>query len=270
NVGYDKSKLECLNYHKMGHFARECRAQRNQDGRFKNQDNTRKQGNNEDTSSKAMQAIHGVGFDWSDMPEEQVQTNMVIMAFSDSEGKPQNNDKGFIDSGCSMYMTGNIGYISDFKEFDEGYVTFGRGAHGGRIFGKGTLKTDSLDFQDVNFVNDLSVGDEVVHKESGDKMERAATTASSLEVKQDSDSGPRCQDTILVDVEAQTRFKAASKQFNDPPLSRVNTLGCGEDNIKLKELMDFCTKLLDKANLHPKLHKQPRATLAILENLIGP
>ncbi|GJZ56563.1 hypothetical protein Tco_0611756 [Tanacetum coccineum] len=46
-----------------GHFARECRASRNQESRFRNQDNTRKQGNNEDTSSKEMLAIDGVGFD---------------------------------------------------------------------------------------------------------------------------------------------------------------------------------------------------------------
>ncbi|GKF29994.1 ribonuclease H-like domain-containing protein, partial [Tanacetum coccineum] len=66
---YDKSKVECFNCHKMGHFTRECRAPRNKD----------------DTSSKAMLAIDGVGFDWSDMAEEQVQTNMALMAFSDSE-----------------------------------------------------------------------------------------------------------------------------------------------------------------------------------------
>ncbi|GKA31289.1 hypothetical protein Tco_0717594 [Tanacetum coccineum] len=48
---------------KMGHFARECRAPRNKEGQFKYQDNTRKQGNNEETSSKAMLAIDGVGFD---------------------------------------------------------------------------------------------------------------------------------------------------------------------------------------------------------------
>ncbi|GKC57920.1 hypothetical protein Tco_1085518, partial [Tanacetum coccineum] len=111
----------------------------------------------------------------------------------------------------------------------------------------------------------VKVGDKAVHKELGDRMERAATTASSLEVEQDSGninrtqsmetlnepspsgigsgSGPRCQDTILGGVDAQTRFETTSKQSNDLPLSRVNTLGSGEDNMKLMELMAHCIKL---------------------------
>ncbi|GKD48069.1 hypothetical protein Tco_1277045, partial [Tanacetum coccineum] len=40
-------------------------------------------------------------------------------------GKPQHDDKGFVDSGCSRHMTGNIAYLSDFKQFDEVYVAFG-------------------------------------------------------------------------------------------------------------------------------------------------
>nr|GEW25649.1 putative reverse transcriptase domain-containing protein [Tanacetum cinerariifolium] len=131
----------------------DLRAQRNQDGRFRNQDNTRKQGNNEDTSSKAMLDIDGVGFDWSDIIEEQVQTNMALMAFSDSEGKLQNNDKGFIDSGCSRHMTRNIAYLSDFKEFDEGYVTFEGRAYGGRISGKATKDETSEILK--NFIKEI-------------------------------------------------------------------------------------------------------------------
>ncbi|GKE23139.1 hypothetical protein Tco_1434651 [Tanacetum coccineum] len=56
---------------------------------------------------------------------------------------------------CSRHMTGNIAYLSDFKQFDRGYVAFGAGAYGGRITGKGTFKTDNLDFEDVHFVNEL-------------------------------------------------------------------------------------------------------------------
>ncbi|GJU95971.1 hypothetical protein Tco_1320727 [Tanacetum coccineum] len=83
------------------------------------------------------------------------------------------------------------------------------------------------------------VGDEAVHKELGDRMERAATTASSSEAEQDSGSGPRCQDTILGDVDAQTRFETTSEQSNDPPLSKVNTFGSGEDSMKILELMEI-------------------------------
>ncbi|GKF83113.1 hypothetical protein Tco_0244769, partial [Tanacetum coccineum] len=32
-----------------------------------------------------MCAIDGTGFDWSDMVEEEIQANMALMAFSDSE-----------------------------------------------------------------------------------------------------------------------------------------------------------------------------------------
>ncbi|GKA38154.1 hypothetical protein Tco_0730705 [Tanacetum coccineum] len=46
------------------------------------------------------------------------------------EASHNKNDTGFINSGCSRHMTGNIAYLSDFKEFDGGYVTFGGGAHG--------------------------------------------------------------------------------------------------------------------------------------------
>ncbi|GKD07990.1 hypothetical protein Tco_1187675, partial [Tanacetum coccineum] len=90
------------------------------------------------------------------------------------------------------------------------------------------------------------VADETVYEERGDNVERAATTAACLDAEQDSGGSPRRQDTILGDRPAQTRFERLSKQSNDPPLSRVNTLGSGEDSMKLNELMEICTRLSER------------------------
>nr|GEZ12316.1 putative ribonuclease H-like domain-containing protein [Tanacetum cinerariifolium] len=72
-------------------------------------------------------------------------------------GNPQYalKDKGVIDSRCSRHMTGNMSYLYDFKELNGGYVTFGGNHKGGKITGKGKIKTCKLDFEDVYFVREL-------------------------------------------------------------------------------------------------------------------
>nr|GEY35337.1 putative ribonuclease H-like domain-containing protein [Tanacetum cinerariifolium] len=59
--GFDKSKVVCFNCHKMGHFARECRAPRSQDrGR---RDNFRQGSKVEEQAPKALMEIDGVGYE---------------------------------------------------------------------------------------------------------------------------------------------------------------------------------------------------------------
>ncbi|GJV27222.1 hypothetical protein Tco_1383670 [Tanacetum coccineum] len=58
---------------------------RSKDNRNWNQGNSSKAVRIEDASEKAMCAIDGGGFDWSDMAEDEVQANMALMAFTDSE-----------------------------------------------------------------------------------------------------------------------------------------------------------------------------------------
>ncbi|GKE92776.1 hypothetical protein Tco_1573871, partial [Tanacetum coccineum] len=51
----------------------------------------------------------------------------VLNAVKGKQGNPQQDlqEKGVIDSGCSSHMTGNMFYLTDFKEIDGGYVSFG-------------------------------------------------------------------------------------------------------------------------------------------------
>nr|GEU37723.1 ribonuclease H-like domain-containing protein [Tanacetum cinerariifolium] len=77
----------------------------------------------------------------------------------DVQGNPQHalKDKRVIDSGCSRHMTENISYLFDFEELNGGYVAFGGNPKGGKITGKGKIRTCKLDFNDVYFVKELNL-----------------------------------------------------------------------------------------------------------------
>nr|GEZ09316.1 ribonuclease H-like domain-containing protein [Tanacetum cinerariifolium] len=48
-----------------------------------------------------------------------------------------------------------MSYVSDFEEINGGYVAFGSNPKGGKISGKGKIRTGKLDFDDVYFVKEL-------------------------------------------------------------------------------------------------------------------
>ncbi|GKA45790.1 putative ribonuclease H-like domain-containing protein, partial [Tanacetum coccineum] len=58
-------------------------------------------------------------------------------------------EKGVIDSGCSRHMTGNKCYLTEYEDYDSGFVSFGYGK--GRIYGKVPRKDNiySVDLKSV-------------------------------------------------------------------------------------------------------------------------
>nr|GEW87594.1 putative ribonuclease H-like domain-containing protein [Tanacetum cinerariifolium] len=95
--------------------------------------------------AKGIQVSNGLG------PKEELTIIFLV------HGNPQHalKDKEVIDSGCSRHMTGNMSYLSDFEELNGRYVAFGGNPKGGKISGKGKIRTGKLDFDDVYFIKEL-------------------------------------------------------------------------------------------------------------------
>ncbi|GJZ50154.1 putative ribonuclease H-like domain-containing protein [Tanacetum coccineum] len=64
-------------------------------------------------------------------------------------------DTRIFDSGCSRHMTGNKSYLTDYQDYDGGFVAFADSSKGGKITRKCNIRTEHLDFEDVYFVKEL-------------------------------------------------------------------------------------------------------------------
>nr|GEZ43887.1 putative ribonuclease H-like domain-containing protein [Tanacetum cinerariifolium] len=75
----------------------------------------------------------------------------VVSAAQGKQGTRRNLQLDLKDK----HMTGNMSYLSDFEELNGGYVAFVGNPKGGKITGKGKIKTGKLDFDNVYFVKEL-------------------------------------------------------------------------------------------------------------------
>nr|GEX03711.1 hypothetical protein [Tanacetum cinerariifolium] len=226
------SNVECYNCHKRIYFARNCRAPRNQDNKYK--ESSIRSVPVETSASMALVSCDGLGgYDWSDQAEEG--PNYELISFSSSSS----NSEVPQPSG----PTGNVADEAVHKELgeilvraattassleakqDSGNITktqskatpnesssletnSGGGPKYQETIGDTNAQTRKPKRKDTQVPQPNgpteSVTDEAVHKELGDSLVRAATTSSSLEAEHDSGGGPRCQETIW-DTTAQTR-----------------------------------------------------------------
>ncbi|GJZ84744.1 ribonuclease H-like domain-containing protein [Tanacetum coccineum] len=113
-IRLDKSKVECFNCHKRGHFAREYRAPKNQDSR--NKEPTRRTVPIEATTSNALVSQYdGFGYDWSNQAEEGP-TNFALIAYSSTSSGSSTNFEVSNDSNCCSSC---LECVKDLKEQNE-------------------------------------------------------------------------------------------------------------------------------------------------------
>ncbi|GKA13556.1 hypothetical protein Tco_0693202 [Tanacetum coccineum] len=121
-------------------------------------------------------------------------------------GNPQYTlqDQGIFDSGCSRHMTGNKSFLIDYQEVDGGFVAFAGSPKGGKITGKGKIRTGKLDFEDVYFVKELKYGyckitgngqntDNLRNREGTNMRAKEARKVSSKERPKEAQELQRCR-----------------------------------------------------------------------------
>nr|GEU45293.1 retrovirus-related Pol polyprotein from transposon TNT 1-94 [Tanacetum cinerariifolium] len=116
-IRFDKSKVECFNYHKRGHFARECRVPRNQDS--SNKDPIKRTVLVEETTLNALVSqCDGLSYDSSNQVEEGL-TNFALMAYSSTSSNSSTNSEVSNDSNCCSSC---LECVKDLKEQNEKLV----------------------------------------------------------------------------------------------------------------------------------------------------
>nr|GFA36603.1 putative ribonuclease H-like domain-containing protein [Tanacetum cinerariifolium]GFA36746.1 putative ribonuclease H-like domain-containing protein [Tanacetum cinerariifolium] len=85
---------------------------------------------------------------------QQIETTIPVATPTPTSPKSNSNSKRRNRKACFVCKR-NMSYLSEFEELNKGYVAFGGNPKGGKITGKGKIKTGKLDFYDVYFIKEL-------------------------------------------------------------------------------------------------------------------
>ncbi|GJZ72773.1 ribonuclease H-like domain-containing protein [Tanacetum coccineum] len=112
-VSLDKSKVECYNCHRKGHFARKCNSGRNQ-GKRPYGDNGRRNASTNEPSSQALVTQYGLGgYDWSHDFDEPVNYALMDISSSSSSSSSDNEVQNYSKQCLESFKTLQKNYDSE-------------------------------------------------------------------------------------------------------------------------------------------------------------
>ncbi|GJX20248.1 ribonuclease H-like domain-containing protein [Tanacetum coccineum] len=112
-VTFDKSKVECYNYHRKGHFAKECKSGKNQ-GKKSYGDNGRRNATTNEPSSQALVAQDGLGgYDWSNDFDKPVNYALMAISSSSSSSSSDNEVQNYSKQCLESFKTLQKNYDSE-------------------------------------------------------------------------------------------------------------------------------------------------------------
>nr|GEV11087.1 hypothetical protein [Tanacetum cinerariifolium] len=242
-VAFNKTKVECYNYHKRGHFARECWAPRGQDNRSR--DVTRKTMPIETPNSLALKTCDApIIEDWvSDEEEEEVEKKEV---------KPSINRINFIKATTDNNPRETVQNAVNAAKAKAKYNVV-KGKRGNVVKASAcwtTVKIKTIN-DDVR-LQALVNGKKVVITEASIRHDLKLNDAE----------GTSCLSNAAIFEELARREDHVLTTSNDP-------LPIGEDRMQLKELMDLCINLsnnvLDLENKVIEMKSSHKAKITELE-----
>ncbi|GJV85071.1 ribonuclease H-like domain-containing protein [Tanacetum coccineum] len=120
-IGFNKSKVECYNCHKRGHFARKYMAPREN----RNRELVRRNVIVETKETKALVAQDGLEYDWSDQAEEGP-TNFAFMAYTSLSSSSSDSEVSTYSKAClKSYETLKEHYDNLTKDFNTSQLNVG-------------------------------------------------------------------------------------------------------------------------------------------------
>ncbi|GJS11444.1 putative ribonuclease H-like domain-containing protein [Tanacetum coccineum] len=116
-VGFDKTKVECYNCHKTGHFARKCRIKGTQDNRRRdawNSGNKEVSRTGQKEDSKALVTVNGEGVDWTNHSEDE---DYALMACNSSDSDTEAYSQGLkkVEAQLVAHQQGQLWYKQKIK-----------------------------------------------------------------------------------------------------------------------------------------------------------